>query len=481
MTLANRTLKGILWNFAEQIGRRGVNVVVTLLLTRFLAPEDFGLVAVMSSVIAVANGLMDSGFKQALIRMENAVQVDYNTAFFANLGLGFAAYTFIFVAAPTIAGFYGESNIAVMIRAGGIVILINAFSVVQNAVLSKSLNFKALLMASVPASLISGVAAIVLAYLGYGVWALIGQMILYALLSMIFLWRVSDWRPTVAASRRSFEEMFGVGSRLFAASTIDLIFRNLYIFVIAKIFSTAIAGYYFFADKIKDLIISQLVNSIQTVTYPALSIMQNDDKKLKAGYRMLIRITTFTLFPVMTFIAALAEPIFSVLLPANWQSAVPFLQLLCIAGMMIPLHSINLNILQVKGRSDLLLRIEIIKKTLLVVVLVIGVQFGVFGVLLGRIVTSILGYIPNSYFSSMLIDYPAREQLSDFLPAFLLSGIVGGLAYSSVEMLAWPAFTELWVFGALATVLYIACAYIFKMEALKWAMQLVKIQGYPNG
>ena len=148
---------------------------------------------------------------------------------------------------------------------------------------------------------------------------------------------------------------------------------------------------------------------------------------------------------------------------------------------MIPLHSINLNILQVKGRSDLILRIEIIKKTLLIVVLAIGVQFGVFGVLFGRIVTSILGYIPNSYFSSMLIEYSVKEQLSDFLPAFLLSGIVGGLAYASVEMLAWPAITELWVFGALATILYIACAYIFKMEALNYAMQVVKIQGFPNG
>jgi O-antigen/teichoic acid export membrane protein len=480
MTLANRTLKGILWNFAEQIGRRGINIVVTLLLARFLVPEDFGLVAVMSSVIAVAGGLMDSGLKQALIRMEHAVQVDYNTAFFSNLVLGLAAYAIIFAAAPTIAGFYGESSIGVLIRAGGIVILVNSFSVVQNAVFSKNLDFKALLMASVPASLISGVAAVVLAYLGYGVWALIGQMTLYALLSMIFLWRRSSWRPTFAASRRSFTEMFSFGSRLFAASTIDALSRNLYIFVIAKVFSTAIAGYYFFADKIKDLIISQLVNSIQTVTYPALSTMQNDDEKLKAGYRILVRITTFTLFPAMAFLAALAEPIFDVLLPANWQSAVPYLQLLCIAGMLIPLHSINLNILQVKGRSDLLLRMEIIKKTSLIIVLVISVQFGVFGVLFGRIVTSILGYITNSYFSSMLIDYPVREQLADFLPALFLSGIVGGLAYYSVVMLGLPAITELCVFGLLATVLYLTAAYTFKMEALKMVMQIVKMQGFCN-
>jgi O-antigen/teichoic acid export membrane protein len=480
MTLASRTLNGILWNFAEQIGRRGINVVVTLLLARFLVPEDFGLVAVMSSVITIAGGLMDSGFKQALIRMDNAVQVDYNTAFFANLGLGVAAYIIIYSAAPKIAAFYEEPGIAILIRAGGIAILINAFSIVQHAVLSKKLDFKALLMASVPASLISGVAAVVLAYLGFGVWALIWQMIVYALLSMVVLWRMGNWRPTLAASRRSFGEMFSFGSRLFAASAVDVIFRNLYIIVIAKVFTTAIAGYYFFADKIKDLIISQLVNSIQTVTYPALSTIQNNDEKLKAGYRMLVRITTFTLFPAMAFLAALAEPLFEVLLPANWQPAASYLQLLCVGGMLIPLHSINLNILTVKGRSDLLLRMELIKKTMLVVILAVSVQFGILGVLIGRIITSILGYIPNSYFSCLLIDYPVKEQLADFLPALFLSGMVGGLTYSSVVMLNWPAVTELWVFGLLATVLYLGTAYSLKMQALNLAMQIIKMQGLRN-
>lgn len=477
MTLANRTVEGILWNFAEHIGRRGINIVVTLLLTRFLAPEDFGFVAIMSSVIAIASGLMDSGFKQALIRMENAVQVDYNTAFFANLGMGSAAYVMLYAAAPKIAGFYGEPSIGVMIQACGIVILINAFSVVQSAILSKNLDFKALLMASVPASLISGVAAVVLAYFGFGVWSIIGQMILNALLFLAFLWHIGSWRPTLVASRRSFHEMYSFGSRLFAASTLDIIFSNLYVIVIAKFFNASIVGYYFFADKIKELVVSQLVSSVKTVTYPALSTIQNDNLRLKDGFRKVLRVTTFTLFPAMVFLAALSEPLITVFLPDNWMPSVPYLQLLCLTGILMPVHILNLNVLQVKGRSDLFLRLEIIKKFILVVTLMISLKFGIYGILIGRIITSILNYFPNSYYSSRLINYPIREQLADFLPTLSLSGVIGGLVYTSVALLDWPALAELAVFGILAAALYLFAAYVFKMEALELAIRLTKYQG----
>jgi len=476
MNLAGKTIRGVLWSFSEHIGRRGINVVVTLVLTRFLAPEDFGLMGVMSSVLAIAGGLMDSGFRLALIRREDATQADYNTAFFSNIGLGVAAYAIVYAAAPTIAGFYDEPDIGVLTRAGGVVILINAFSVVQNAVLSREFDFRSLLLASVPASLISGVAAVVLAYLGFGIWALIGQMILNASFSSIFLWRNSSWRPTLAASRRSFHEMFSFGSRMFAATALDTVFNNLYVIVIAKVFYVSIAGYYFFADRIKELIINQLVSSIKTVTYPAFSTIQNDNSRLKDGYRKVLQVTTFTLFPAMSFLAALSKPLFDVFLPDIWAPAVPYLQLLCLAGIMIPVHMLNLNILQVKGRSDLFLRLEILKKTMLMVVLVISLKFGIFGILIGRVIASVLGYFPNSYYSGKLINYPIREQIVDFLPALFLSSVIGGLVYASVTLLDWAASTELAVFGMLSGPLYLALAYLFKMEALDLAMRLTRRQ-----
>lgn len=474
MSLAKRTVAGILWKFSEQIGRRGINVLVTLLLARFLVPEEFGLVAILLAIVTIASSLMESGFKQALIRMKNAVQVDYNTAFAANLGLGAFAYGIVYGLAPVVAGYYEEPVLTVLIRVGGVTILINSFHVVQTAILSKNLNFKALLVASVPASIISGVVAVLLAYRGAGVWALVIQMILYALFATIFIWRTGGWRPAFVFSRRSFQDMFDFGFRLFIAATIDTIFRNIYVVVIAKVFSTAVAGYYFFAEKIKDLIISQLVTSIQTVTYPALSTMQDDDARLKSAYRKVVRVTAFALFPSMAFMAALADPLFKLLLPGNWAPAIPYLQLLCIASMLVPVHSVNLNILQVKGRSDLYLRLEIIKKSMLVAVLSLSLEFGITGVLLGRIITSVLSYIPNSYYSSRIINYSVKEQLGDFFPALLLSGVVGGLAYFFTIILGWPPFAELFVIGLLAAVLYIAIARVLKMEAVEHVIQLVK-------
>ncbi|NNJ93448.1 MAG: lipopolysaccharide biosynthesis protein [Halobacteria archaeon] len=482
MTLARQTITGVMWNFTEQVGRRGINVLVTLLLAHFLVPEDFGLVAVTSAIILVASGLMESGFKQALIRMEHAGQVDYNTAFFSNIGLGVVAYAGVFMLAPAVAAFYEEPRITVLIQVGGILILINAFQVVQYAILSKGMDFRSLLLASVPASIVAGVLAVFFAYIGMGVWALLAHMMLYALLNNVFLWRRSDWRPTLAVSQESFREMFGFGSRLFVASTIDVVFRNLYVVVIAKVFYATIAGYYFFASKIKDLIVSQLVHSIMTVIYPALSTVQNDNEKLKDGFRKVLRLSTFILFPALAFLAALAEPLFAVLLPDKWMPAVPYLQILCIAGLLVPVHSTNLNILQIKGRSDLFLRLEIIKKAMLVLILSISLQFGIFGVLVGHIVASVVGYVPNSFYSGKLVNYPAKEQLGDFMPALFIAGAVGVATYFMVAMLDWPAYVELCVLGVLAVVLYVSLAYAFKMKALALAADLlagvVKKEGY---
>jgi O-antigen/teichoic acid export membrane protein len=483
MTLARQTITGVIWNFSEQVGRRGINVLVTLLLAHFLVPEDFGLVAVTSAIILVASGLMESGFKQALIRMEHAGPVDYNTAFFSNIGLGVVAYAGVFLLAPLVAGFYAEPGIAALIQVGGILILINAFQVVQYAILSKDMDFRSLLLASIPASIIAGVLAVLLAVIGMGVWALVAHMMLYALLNNVFIWRRSDWRPTLVVSQKSFRDLFGFGSRLFVASTIDIVFRNLYVVVIAKVFYATIAGYYFFASKIKDLIVSQLVHSIMTVIYPALSTVQHDNEKLKDGFRKVLRLSTFILFPAMAFLAALAEPLFIVLLPDNWLPAVPYLQILCIAGLLVPVHSTNLNILQIKGRSDLFLRLEIIKKAILVLILSISLQFGIFGVLVGQIVASVVGYVPNSYYSGKLVNYPAKEQLGDFMPALFLAGTVGVAAYTLVAMLDWPAFVELCVLGVLALVMYVSLAYAFKMKALALASGLLagalKKEGYP--
>jgi O-antigen/teichoic acid export membrane protein len=474
MSLENKTIVGILWNFAEQFSKRGFGIIVTLLLARFLTPEDYGLVAMMGVFLAITNNLMNMGFHQALIRKKNANNSDFSTAFYINFLLGIFSYLILFISAPLIATFYEEPRLIILIRVIGIVVLIDSFKVVQSAILSRNLNFKSQMKATVPATMISGVFAVVMAYAGFGVWALIVQSIVSSLLIAGILWLMDIWRPTLVFNKDSLSEMFGFGSRLFASDLLDTIFRNMYIVVIAKLFTATVAGHYFFVNKVKDLISYQLVNAIQTVTYPALATLQEDNIKLKAGYRKVIQITTFGLFPVMLFTAALAEPFFMVVLNEQWLPAVPYLQLMCIAALMEPLHSINQNVLKVKGRSDIFLYLEFIKKIIMTLILILTIQFGLLGILVGQIISAVLSYLPNSYYSGKLIGYSTKEQVIDFFPGLCLSSSIAIFIYLSINISAQPPLVELIFFGILAGLMYILMSYVFRFRAIKIIEELIK-------
>lgn len=473
MTLTQKTTTGVLWNFGEQFARRGIGVVITLLLAYFLVPEDYGLVAMMAVFLALGNSLMDSGFKQALIRLKNATQTDLNTAFYANIALGFLSYLLLFVAAPFVADFYDQPKLILLIRVASVAVIINAFQVVQVAVLSRDLNFKAQLKANLPAALISGLCALALAYLGHGVWALIAQMVIASFVLTALLWKQALWRPTLAFDLTAFKSMYRFGYKLFLSGVLDTVFISLYVIVIAKLFTPGVAGFYFFASQAKDLVVSQLVSSIQTVTYPALASVQDDPVRLKNGYRKVIEVTTFLLFPALLFITALAQPLFGAILPDKWLPAALYLQFLCIVGLLYPLHSINLNILQVKGRSDLFLLLEIVKKCMIVIIILISYRYGILGILYGQIVSSVLAYIPNSYFSSKLIDYPIVEQIGDFAPGLILAALIAMLVYGFQLWLQWPAIVELVTLGILAGGCYIACAHFLKLSAYMMAKEMV--------
>lgn len=427
----------------------------------------------MAVFLAIASSLMDSGFKQALIRIQDATQADFNTAFYANLGLGAIAYSLLFFSALLIAGFYQEPRLIILIRVAGLNVLIHAFQVIQSALLSREMNFKAQLQATIPASVISGIVAVGLAYFGFGVWALIIQMLLSSLITTLLLWHIQGWRPTRGFSRKAFTGMYHFGYKLFIANLSNTLFLNIYIVVIAKLFTATVAGQYFFAEKLKDIVLSLFVGSVQQVTYPALSSLQNDESHLKAGFRRVIQVTTFLISPAMIFLSVLAWPLFHALLPEKWLPAVPYLQLMCIAGIMYPLHLINLNILQVKGRSDFLLFLEIIKKLLVVIILLISYHYGVIGILIGQIISSVIAYIPNSYFAARLINYSVREQMADFLPGLALSGAVGMLIYTVGHFIHWPAFVQLVAFSSTAGILYIAGAHLLKLKAYVFARQMV--------
>lgn len=473
MAFADRTITGVIWSFADQLGRRGISVIVTLLLARFLTPEDFGIMAMMAVFIAIANSLMDSGFKQALIRKQDADQKDFNTAFFANLLLASVAYLILYLAAPWVADFYNETRLVLLIRVSGIVVFINAFQIIQSAMLSRKIDFKAQLKAVFPATLISGSVAVLLAYFGFGVWALVSQIIISSLLITLFLWAMELWRPTRTYSISALREMYSFGYKLFISGLIELIFKNLYIIVIAKFFSTTVAGHYFFVDKIRELAITQLVMAVQMVTYPALSNFQDDKKRLKNGYRKIIQLTTFICFPIILFIAALAEPFFIIAFPGEWYVAHSYLQILCLASLMLPLHSINLNILRVTGRSDILLGLQVAKKTVLVIFLVVGFQFGIYGILFAQVAQSIVVYYPNKYYSEKLIGYTSAEQFEDFLPQLLIAALVAWAIYYFYPITGIEDVFYIPLAVTSGLLMYLGISYVFHLKPMALAQEIM--------
>lgn len=465
MSLTSKTTIGLFWNLTQQITTRGIGVVVTLLLARFLVPEDFGLIAMMAIFLALGQELMDSGFKQALIRLKSASSVDYSTGFYSNVILGLISYSILYIAAPYIANFYDEQRLINLIRIASLSIVITSFQTIQIVNLTKSLNFKAQLKARLPASILSGAISIYLAYEGWGVWALVIQTLSSSLINTILLWIIQGWRPTLEFSYSSFKNMYGFGYKLFLSGLINITFKNMYVVVIAKIFSAPIAGAYFFADKMKELIVNQLLSAIQSVTYPALATIQDDLSRLKAGYKKIVVLMSIILFPLILFTAALAHPLFNLVLPQQWQIAIPYFQLLCIGSVMMPLHTINLNILQVKGRSDLFLYLEIIKKAVNVILLFFTYKYGIEAIIIGQIFLSFFSYIPNSYFSKDILDYSVKEQLSDFTPILLIVSIVAYSGYLASSLFNDYYLLAILVLAPLLLIAYTLCIFVFQRNS----------------
>lgn len=475
-TLRQKTITGVIWTFFEQLFRVGIQTITTLILAWFLLPEDFGLMAMISIFFAIAQSLVDSGFSQALIRKKEVSQTDYSTAFYTNLALGFLTYILLLVSAPFISSFYNEPRLMVLVRVVGLVVIINSFQLVQVVDLTRKLNFKIQFRVTLPSAMFSGVVAISMAAMGFGVWSLVAQMLISSFASTALYWIINKWRPSKDFSVESLNEMFGFGSKLLASGLIDTAFQNIYVIVIGKLFSATLVGYYFFAQRIQELVANQLSSAVQKVTYPALSTVQDDNTALKAFYRKIIQVVTYIVFPSMIALAVLAKPLFSVMLKEDWLPAVTYLQLLCIVGLLYPLHAINLNILKVKGRSDLFLYIEIVKKLMIVIIILISVRFGIFGILMGQIVSSILAYIPNSYYSIKLIDYSVAEQLHDFIPTLLLAVTMGVFMYAAGLVLPLGEFGYVLVIGLAGATFYVLTNYLLKTPAQLLMLQIVKEQ-----
>ena len=414
-SLKDKALKGSIWGAMERFWVHGVQFLVMLVVARILSPKDYGLVGMLGILIIVSQTLVDSGFGQALIRKKDRDDVDCSTIFFFNIVLGVFFYLILYFIAPMVASFYEQPLLQPILRVFGLVIILNSFTIVQGALLTANLQFKKMSMAPMAASITSGIAAIVMAVRGWGVWTLVYQQIIYGIVNLCVLWFYSPWRPQWVYSWKSFREMFAFGANLMISGLIDTIYRNLYTLVIGKIFNAQKLGFYTRAVHYAQLPAHNINSIVMRVTYPILCKMQDNDDRLRENYRKLLKVTAFVIFPIMCGLAGASYPSIVLLIGKKWEFSTVLLVPICFMMMWYPIHAINLNLLKVKGRSDLFLRLEIIKKFFGVIILVASIPFGLVFMCYAQIAHSLISLAINTYYTGKLINLGYLPHPVDFL------------------------------------------------------------------
>lgn len=470
--LKQKTVKGVVWSTLERFSGQGAQFLIMLVMARLLAPQDYGILGMITIFIAISQSLIDSGFSQALIRKQNRTNIDNSTVFYFNLVVSGCLYVILFILAPYVALFYNTPALCSVMRVICLSIIINSGAVVQRALLTINIDFKSQAKASVISTIIGGIVGILLAFGGYGVWALVFQQLTFYSLNTILLWVFSKWRPLWCYSWESFHELFAFGSKMLASGLLDTIYNNIYIIVIGKLFSASSLGHYVRAKNFSEFPSSNVTGIIQRVTYPVLCKIQTDDDRLREVYRKFLKLSAFIIFPLMVGLASVSEPFVILIIGEKWRFCSELLQIICFSMMWYPIHAINLNLLQVKGRSDLFLRLEILKKILGVCILLCTFSFGLVVMCYGSIVSSILCLIINTYYTGKLINVGFFKQMRDLLPTFLICMCMFGLILVINNFVS--SYMLQLIIGILTgVVFYFVTTYLFRFRELRELLSLM--------
>ena len=464
-SLKEQTISGFFWKAIEKFSTFGMNFVFSVLIARILSPADFGTVTMIGIFLALSQTFIDSGFSSALVRKIDRTQTDLCTVFYFNIATATVLYIALWFCAPSIADFYNTPILTPVTRAMGLNLIVGAFSGVQSAKLSIDLNFKASAKIQFACSVLSGIIGLYLAYNGYGIWTIVAQAVLTTIFRTIMLWILIRWRPNLIFSVKSFKELFSFGSKLLASALLDTGFNNMYPMIIGKCFSPQTVGYYGQAHSWANLPSSNVTGIIQSVTFPVLSKIQNDINALSAAYRRFIRMSAFIVFPLMLGLAALAHPLVISVLGAKWEFSATLLSIICCYMLWYPIHAINLNLLQVLGRSDYFLRLEIIKKIQAVVFLFATVPFGIVAMCVGSVVSSFICLIYNTYYTKRLIGYGFFEQMRDLLPVLFLSAGMAVIVWCTSVLLTQDV-VRIAIGVPTGAIIYIAAAKLLGWEEL---------------
>ena len=441
-SLKNKTIKGVGWSAADAFLGQGVTFIVGLVLARLLSPDEYGLIGICLIFTTVLNGIVDSGFSNALIRKKEVTDEDYNTMFITNMAISIVLYVLLFISAPFVSDFFHRKELTALVRATGLVLFFNALSITQVTILTKKIDFKTKTKASLFSAMISGVIGIAMAFMGYSVWALVAQQLSKQLLYTLCLWLLNKWCPKFTFCYCSFKYMWGFGWKLLASGILNNVWNQLYQVVIGRCYTSATLGHYTRANEYASIFSSNLTSIVQRVSFPALAEIQDDKERMVQGYRKVIKITMFVTAVCMISLGAVSEPMIYTLIGTKWHEAATYLPLICITMSLYPLHAINLNILQILGRSDIFLYLEILKKVVGLLPIAIGIFCGIYCMLLASIFTGVVSLYLNTWYTGKTLNYTFVNQLRDIAPSYI-TAIIIALAVYFFKFLALPCYVIL--------------------------------------
>ena len=471
--LKAKTVNGVIWSSIDRFTTQGIQFVFSILIARLLLPSDYGVVAMLGIFMGVSQCFIDSGFGTALIRKIDRTEVDFSTVFYFNILVSVLCYILLWIASPYIAQFYDIPLLESVTKVLGATLIINSLSGIHNAKLSIDIDFKSRAKISIITVIFTGAVGLCLAYWGYGVWALVFQSVMGSVLRTIMICWIVRWKPLLTFSWKSFKEMFSFGSKLLASGLLDTAYNNIYTLVIGRVFSASTLGLYSRADSLAQFPSSNITGVLQSVTFPVLSSIQNDENRLGAAYKRFICLSAFIVFPMMVGLSAVADPLIRIVLTDKWEGCIYLLQIICFALMWYPIHAINLNILQVKGRSDYFLKLEVINKVQGIIILCVTIPMGIVVMCYGKILGNLISLIWNTYYTKKLINYGYISQMKDLAHILIHSLVMGVIVYVLVHFLS-----TLWlklILGIIVgAVYYILGAYLMRFKELEELISIVK-------
>lgn len=479
-SLKNKTKKGLAWSMIERFATQGVQFLFGIILARLLSPDDYGVIAMPLVFLAIAQCIIDSGFSTALIRKPELTEDDLSTAFYFNIGVGILCYAALFFTSPLIADFYHTPILSSLLKVTALAVLFNSLCAVQQAILTRKIDFKTQAIVSLSGAVVSGIVGLYMAYNGFGVWSLVFQQVGGYVMRTILLWILGKWKPKRKWSWESFHYLWGFGSKMLGSGLLDTIYNNIYPIVIGKYFSAQDLGNYTRAQQFSSLPSSNVTGVLQRVTFPVLSSIQNEDERLAKNYRKILKLSAFLVFPMMLMLSAIANPLVRILLTDKWIGCVILLQIICFQMMWYPIHAINLNLLTVKGRSDLFFRLEVLKKIIGVCIMCITIPNGIIWMVSGGIVSSMISLVINTYYTGKLIQVGYLKQMRDLLPIFGISLFMWFCVFICVTLIE-NCYVQLLLGIIIGFILFVVLSKLFLKSEWKDLMSIIRFNENKTG